>query len=1188
MYLKSLVLKGFKSFADRSVLTLEPGITAIVGPNGSGKSNISDAVLWVLGERNAKHLRGQAMEDVIFAGSSARKATGLAEVDLVLDNSDGTIPVDYSEVAITRRMYRSGESEYLINGAVARRMDVLDILHDSGLGTGTHSIISQGSLDSILQSKPEDRRALIEEAAGTLKHKQRKAKSERKLAQMDQHLARVRDVTAEVERQLKPLERKAKRARTYQGLSAELSELKLKLAVDDLRQLQKKHGAASEREAALAAELEGCRAKIEEAEAAAEKLNEQIAKENLDAGELTRKHRQASSAVERIESGVLVMRERRRAAVSRAGELSVSLAANASREKTAQVDLDAATSQLEEVRAARARADEKVSSLESRHADVTEKRAETEKRATELGRASRDLESRINAARAKHAELKEALSNGLAHMKIIEGHTQELSAQFDRAKEVADVACAHAKDLTEKLSLLSDAEQKARVRVGEAMRRAEAARAERDEAQDAERACAASIHALEEVERASAKASGPALAWLSAHGDDFDAAVAPLSHEVSAPEGDEALVEHLLGSDVAALLVQDDEAVRRIVQSLAEASRAGEVSLVLRADGARVGAPKTEGRPEGALGTPLIDRLTYPEAAARAVRALLGDVVVCDTLDEALAAHAADTSGLRFAVRDGGVVWPSGKVTFGQGTADAGQGALSRARELDELKTKLASAKAATETASAAADAAEGELRQAQGESLAKSQELAAAKGKSDAARAEADAATQKLASIRRELEDVERQRTEAQGVIAKVRPDVEEYARLADELGGELEGVKASLQAALDAAEPLRDAARAATDALSEARLERATLVERETYTVRVRDARAGELADLRAQAKTQRIAMRAKELSASRIEPLLAVMDELEQNARRWTVDLEDKARLAQDSQSGLHAQASAARAASRAAHDAYDAASERMSAARVDKGRLEVQVEAAVNEIVHGCRTPLERALDEPELENRPEVEDAVFKLRRRIANLGTINPDAADEYDALKVRYDYLAAQLADLDGARKSLAKINRVIDARMKDDFVKTYEAVDKNFQEIFATLFPGGTAHLSLVDPDDLENTGVEVTAQPRGKKIAKMTLMSGGEKSLTAIALLFAVYRIRSTPFYILDEVEAALDDTNLRRLVAFVESLRDTTQLIMITHQRRTMETADVLFGVSMQADGVTKVVSQKLDRALQYAE
>ena len=258
-----------------------------------------------------------------------------------------------------------------------------------------------------------------------------------------------------------------------------------------------------------------------------------------------------------------------------------------------------------------------------------------------------------------------------------------------------------------------------------------------------------------------------------------------------------------------------------------------------------------------------------------------------------------------------------------------------------------------------------------------------------------------------------------------------------------------------------------------------------------------------------------------------------------------------------------------------------SERLSEARVQKGRLELQVEAAVNHIATDLAVPLETALSVPPLENRPEVEDALFKINRRIANLGTINPDAAEEYDALKVRYDYLSAQLDDLDRARRSLTKINRVIDARMKEDFIRTYEAVDRNFQEIFSILFPGGSANLSLVDPDDLENTGVEVNAQPKGKRIAKMMLLSGGEKSLTALALLFAVYRIRSTPFYI-------LDDTNLRRLAAYIDSLRDETQLIMITHQRRTMEMADVLFGVSMQGDGVTKVISQKLDQALKHAE
>ena len=404
MYLKSLVLKGFKSFADRSALTLEPGITAVVGPNGSGKSNISDAVLWVLGERNAKNLRGQAMEDVIFAGSSARKASGLAEVDLVLDNSDGTLPVDFDEVAITRRMYRNGESEYLINGTVARRMDVLDILHDSGLGTGTHSIISQGSLDSILQSKPEDRRALIEEAAGVLKHKQRKAKSERKLANMDQHLLRARDVVGEVARQLGPLERKAKKARTYQELAAQQAETeRSSLAVDDLRGLQKEWDAAKEREAALSAELEERRGAIEAAEKAVEELQERIRQETLDAGDLSRRHRAAAAAVERFDSAAMMLRERRRAALGRAGELELSLEAAAVRVvEAALASWSGRRAQAARRRPASARrSTQKVSDLDAVYRDLGVRRGALEREVSALGKDAERLSSEIEVARRK-------------------------------------------------------------------------------------------------------------------------------------------------------------------------------------------------------------------------------------------------------------------------------------------------------------------------------------------------------------------------------------------------------------------------------------------------------------------------------------------------------------------------------------------------------------------------------------------------------------------------------------------------------------------------------------------------------------------------------------------------------------------------------------------------------------------
>ena len=329
-------------------------------------------------------------------------------------------------------------------------------------------------------------------------------------------------------------------------------------------------------------------------------------------------------------------------------------------------------------------------------------------------------------------------------------------------------------------------------------------------------------------------------------------------------------------------------------------------------------------------------------------------------------------------------------------------------------------------------------------------------------------------------------------------------------------------------------------------------------------------------------------KAASVKRADALLGVFSLLTAGIQRRVRILDEAVSASQSSTSTVHADAAAARDDARKAHDDYDAASERAAQVRVDKSRLEVQVEAAVNAVVVDLETPLDHVENLPQLENRAEIEDEVLRLERRIKSMGTINPDAAAEYAELKERYDYLAGQLADVESARRSLARIVRVIDARMKDDFARTFDQVNANFNEVFGVLFPGGTAHLSLVDPDDIENSGVEVTAQPRGKRLTKMMLMSGGEKSLTALALLFAVYKTRTTPFYILDEVEAALDDTNLRRLMGYIDTLRESTQLIMITHQRRTMEMADVLFGVSMQADGVTQVISQKLERALEMAE
>ncbi|WP_295998031.1 chromosome segregation protein SMC [uncultured Adlercreutzia sp.] len=1192
MHLKSLVLKGFKSFADRSVLSLEPGITAIVGPNGSGKSNISDAVLWVLGERNAKNLRGQAMEDVIFAGSSARKATGLAEVDLVLDNSDGTLPVDYDEVAVTRRMYRNGESEYLINGTVARRMDVLDILHDSGLGTGTHSIISQGSLDSILQSKPEDRRALIEEAAGVLKHKQRKAKSERKLASMDQHLLRARDVVGEVARQLGPLERKAKKARTYQELAGQQAELALSIAVDDLRTLQAQWEAAQQQESALVADMEEKRAAIEAAEKAVEELQERIRVETLDAGDLSRRHRAAAAAVERFDSTVMMVRERRRGALARAAELELSLEANAVKAAEAVAELERARELFEEARVERETAEKTVADLELVYRDLGVKRGALEREFNALGKDAERFVRERETAQRKQASSQEALTHGLAHVQVIESHGAELALELERAQAEAEEAAAAAGEAQGALESLTADESAARQAVGTALQSRDAARAAFDEARDAHRALEVEIATLEEVERTSAVSAGEARAWLVEHADELLGLCEPLSHVVHANPGFEALVETLLGGDVATLLVESPAAVEAIVGQLNAVEAEGEAVFLIRDDASparsRGVALLWQERATGDEGVPLVDELSFPREAQGAVEALLGDVVVCPTLDDALAAHSRDAFGVRFATPDGSVVWPSGKVSVGASVIDEGTGVLARVRRLEELRGQLGAALMAMEKAEEAHRLAEEALRAAQATSLELSQQLAALKGRAQAVRDAADGAAEKLGATRRELEGVERQRQEAEAIISEARPNVENLEKQITDLTQQIDAAKQKQDAIQEELAPLRREAHKVADKLSEAKLAAATLVERTTYAERVRDARERDLASLSQQSDEARASLKVKRVSAARLEPLLVLFDELTRSAQRWTQSLEEQAAAAQDSSTGLHASVAEARQKAHEAHALFDGVTERLSEARVQKGRLELQVEAAINHITADCKTPLETALATPPLENRPEVEDALFKINRRIANLGTINPDAAEEYDELKVRYDYLAAQLEDLDSARKALAKINRVIDARMKDDFIRTYETVNANFQEIFATLFPGGNANLSLVDPDDLENTGVEVNAQPKGKRIAKMMLLSGGEKSLTALALLFAVYRIRSTPFYILDEVEAALDDSNLRRLAAYINTLRDETQLIMITHQRRTMEMADVLFGVSMQGDGVTKVISQKLDQALKHAE
>ena len=1182
MYLKSLVLKGFKSFADRSALSLEPGITAVVGPNGSGKSNICDAVLWVLGERNARNLRGQAMEDIIFSGSAARKAVSVAEVDLVLDNSDGTLPVDFDEVVVTRRMFRSGESEYLVNGVVSRRLDVLDILHDTGLGTGTHSIISQGSLDSILQSKPEDRRALIEEAAGVLKHKQRKEKSARKLESMDNHLARVRDVAAEVARQLGPLERKAKRAVAYQEAHAQLVELKVALAVDDLRKLQREWESVCEAERGVAAEIEERRGAVTAAEQKVNDLQDLIRRESEDAGDLSRRHRRAANLAEKMDGADMLVRERRRAAIGYEADMRSSLDGAAARRVEAVRELESAQQQLDEALKAAAATDEQMRALEETRNALEASRIEAEDALAQLMTAVRECEDAADEARRSKVFMQESLSNGLAHVKVVEARKVELENELERV-HAEYVKCASvAVEARDKHAQLEKKEAAAREEVVARFDAREQARSKREQADGAVHLLESEIRALEQAQRLS-REGDPALAWLMDNAELFGGV--PVSHVVKVSQGLESLVERLLGEDLAALAVDDASKAAQIADAIIGGSMAGDATLVSRADAARTRSVPAR---KAKAGKPLVDELVYPESQAAVIESLLGDVVVCANREEAFAAHADDQVGLRFVSPDGCAIWPSGRVrVFGTVGAED-EGVLARERRLDDLNARLHDAQAERNAAIDQADAADAAYRDAQAASFKLGEELAGAKAAFAAAAAEEERTSRRLSTVASEVDDIDNQLATARKSVEDLRPELEACEKSIAALDEKRAGLVEKRDAKAAEASPLQEETARIAEKLSAARLSAATYAERRTYAERIVAARQRDIELLDERDAEARRSIAVKTVAAARGEQLLAVFGALSAGLARRVRVLDDALAASESSTSTVHADAAAARDGARLAHDAYDAASERATQVRIEKSRLEVQVEAAVNAVVVELETPLDRAQDLPEMEDRTAVEDEAFRIERRIKSMGVINPDAAEEYAVLKERYDFLAGQLADMEAARKSLNRIVRVIDNRMKDDFARTFDEVNRNFNEVFGVLFPGGQAHLSLENPDDIEHSGVEVTAQPRGKRITKMMLMSGGEKSLTALALLFAVYKTRTTPFYILDEVEAALDDTNLRRLMSYIDTLRRDTQLIMITHQRRTMEMADVLFGVTMQADGVTQVISQKLERALEHAE
>lgn len=1237
MYLKSLTIKGFKSFAQPTTFAFEPGVTCIVGPNGSGKSNVVDALAWVMGEQGAKTLRGGKMEDVIFAGTSTRGPLGRAQVLLTIDNSDGLLPIEYSEVTIARTLFRNGGSEYAINGENCRLLDVQELLSDTGLGREMHVIVGQGQLDKVLHATPEDRRGFIEEAAGILKHRRRKEKTLRKLDAMQTNLTRLSDLAGEIRRQLKPLGRQAEVARKAQSVAAVFRDAKARILADDVVRLRRELHDHQEVEAGRKSERIVLTERLDQTRVRQQHVEQSMVGDDVD---------RARTVVHRLES----VQERLRGLSSLANQRLMFLA------QQADAPQQGPTVTQEQVAGVRAEADR----LAAR-ADEMQGGSATTARAVQDARAALDaLDERIAAQAARVSQ-------------------HDLEAQ--RLASAVDVA------RSKRGSAVADRERRERAlaEAGERAERAAAALAELgvDPSEGVDETALAQTleQARAELERAQTTRDEQRdrLHTLERERDALDARVTALGMSIEVRDGSQALIDAgragIVGRLADSLTVSPgfEAAIATALEGLADAVLAddrgaaldavdharaadlGRIDVVV-ADAASVTTALPETLPTG------VRRATDLVQGPPALASILRDTLVAETGDLDLEAVLTAAPHVTVVTRSGDLV-RAVRVTGGgervtsriELVAERDDAVTRRdaiATDAEDAATGLQAARSAVEDARRRADEADAACRaytrakaeydRTSASTRAKAENAAAEVERLRAALAETDGAVETAEAVLAEAESAHRAFTEQERPVvdASERPalqDALEAARAAEvEQRIQVETVRERVRAERNRADQLErqleaeraaaeEAARLAVIRRGQIRTAEAVLadlpgvlgaVDRSLAEARVqlateeaeRSKRNTELQTIRNEERElrdrlQTITDGVHSLEMEIYEKKLHVSGVLDR--AQSELGLTEAVLVAEygphvpvpvdvlvDPRVRARKHREAERAAAAAAAEAAGVTEPEVpeeATAEAGPETDDLALVDAESTLPGGPALPEFDTTDEVDPADvetvpyvRAEQERRLKAAERDLGQLGKVNPLALEEFQALEQRHAFLAEQLEDLQKTRTDLLTIIDELDTKMQTIFESAFNDTKEAFDVIFPILFPGGSGSINLTDPTDLLGTGIDVQVKPAGKKIDRLTLLSGGERSLAAVALLVAIFTARPSPFYIMDEVEAALDDANLGRLLTVFERLRESSQLIVITHQKRTMEIADALYGVSMRQDGVSAVVGQRVQK------
>ncbi|MET7322479.1 chromosome segregation protein SMC [Streptomyces sp. NPDC005549] len=1183
MHLKALTLRGFKSFASATTLRFEPGITCVVGPNGSGKSNVVDALSWVMGEQGAKSLRGGKMEDVIFAGTTGRPPLGRAEVSLTIDNSDGALPIEYAEVTITRIMFRNGGSEYQINGDTCRLLDIQELLSDSGIGREMHVIVGQGQLDSVLHADPMGRRAFIEEAAGVLKHRKRKEKALRKLDAMQANLARVQDLTDELRRQLKPLGRQAAVARRAAVIQADLRDARLRLLADDLVRMREALQAEIADEAALKERKETAEQELGRALRREADLEDEVRRLTPRLQRAQQTWYELSQLAERVRGTISLADARVKSATSappeeRRGRDPEELEREAARVREQEAELEAALEAAEHA----------LEDTVAHRADLERELAQEERRLKDAARAIADrreglarLNGQVGAARSRAASA--------------QAEIERLAEARDASRERAAAAQEEYETLQAEVDGLDADDQ-------ELAERHESAKRQLTEAEAALGAARESATAAER-ERAATQARHDALALglrrkdgtgaLLAAKDRLTGLLGPAAGLLTVTPGHEAALATAFGAAADALAVTSPAAAADAIRLLRKQD-AGRAALLL------AGAPDDVAHETRVDGPPYAaDLVRGPADLMPAVRRLLRGIVVVATLEDAEDLVYA-RPGLTAVTAEGDLLG----AHFAQGGSAGAPSLLEVQASVDQAAAELTELGVRCEELAAAQDAAAVRRR----ECAALVEELGERRRAADREKSSVAQQLGRLAGQARgaagEAERSAAAAERAQEALDKALMEVEELAErlaVAEELPVEEEPDTSA-----------RD--RLAADGANARQTEMEARLQVRTHEERVRGL-AGRADSLDRAARAEREARARAEQRRARLRHEAAVAEAVATGARQLLAHVEvsltraDQERtLAEAAKARREQELTAARTAGRDLKAELDkltdsvhrgevlGAEKRLRIEQLETKALEeLGVEPAGLAAEYGPHQevppspPAEGEVlpEDPEHpRNRPrpfvrsEQEKRLKAAERAYQQLGKVNPLALEEFAALEERHQFLSEQLEDLKKTRADLLQVVKEVDERVEQVFTEAFRDTAREFEGVFSRLFPGGEGRLILTDPDNMLTTGVDVEARPPGKKVKRLSLLSGGERSLTAVAMLVSIFKARPSPFYVMDEVEAALDDTNLQRLIRIMQELQEASQLIVITHQKRTMEVADALYGVSMQGDGVSKVISQRL--------